>query len=143
VQTFATKDGKAIGFTAPSLAVCAANECVADAPKGAPLDPAVIPFIVVPKDFGHGVQKGDYVAVTYGKKTVFAIVGDPGPKGVVGKGSIELARLLKIPSGSSGVGGGVTCVILPGSKDNSLPTTAAAIKAPGQKNFQKAGIAPI
>jgi glycosyl hydrolase group 75 (putative chitosanase) len=140
VQTFKTQDDKAIGFKAPTLTVCAANDCVADAAKDKPLDPGAIPFIVVPNDFGHGVAKGDYAAVTYGGKTVFAIVGDPGPKGVVGKGSIKLARPLNIPAGSSGTSARVTYVILPGSKDNPLPTTAVAIKTQGEKRFLQAGV---
>jgi hypothetical protein len=104
---------------------------------------------VVPVDFNRahpGVQLGDYVAVTYGYKTVYAIVGDKGPKGVVGEGSIALARSLKIPADPNNGGEQapiVTYVILPGSKDAALPLTAGAIQIQGQKLFLQAGIPPI
>ncbi len=112
--------------------------------NGEYLNPGKIPFIVVPSDFGHGVAMGDYVAVTYGHKTVYAIVGDVGPKGVVGEGSIALARSLNIPADPNS--GGVTSpsvsyVILPGSKDAALPTTAAGIQTQGKKLFDVA--APV
>jgi hypothetical protein len=117
-------------------------------PNGDSLNPAKIPYVVIPLDFGRthpGVQMGDYVAVSYGVRTVYAIVGDKGPKGVLGEGSIALARNLKIPSNpnTGGVRSGVTYVILPGTKDASLPRTAAEIQAQGAKLFAQAGIPPV
>jgi hypothetical protein len=116
--------------------------------NGDSLNPGQIPFIVVPTDFGRahpGVQLGDYAAVTYGGRTVYAIVGDKGPKGVVGEGSISLARSLRIPAdpNNGGVRAGVTYVILPGTKDSALPRTAAAVQTRGRTLFQKAGIPPV
>ena len=113
--------------------------------SGESLNPGRVPFIAVPSDFDRaypGVHMGDYAAVTYGAKTIYAIVGDKGPKGVVGEGSIALARNLKIRSNpnTGGVRSGVTYVILPGSKDAALPRTAAEIQVQGQKAFQQAGI---
>jgi hypothetical protein len=159
-----TKTGTAIEFTA-KLAIDAngaggwikdqpgqpqgtdASKTALRYPNGDSLNPGKIPFIVVPSDFGRthpGVQLGDYVAVTYGAITLYAIVGDKGPKGIVGAGSIALARNLKIPADpkKGGVRSGVTYVIIPGSKDASPPRTAAEIQTQGQKLFQLAGIPP-
>jgi hypothetical protein len=161
-----TKTGRAIEFTSKMSIdangaggwwreVKAADQPVKDGSTttarfahGESLNPGKIPFIALPSDFDRtypDVRMGDYVAVTYGARTVYAIVGDNGPKGVVGEGSIALARSLKIHSdpNTGGVRSGVTYVILPGSKDAALPRTAAAIQARGQDLFQQAGIPPI
>lgn len=114
-------------------------------PGGESLNPGVIPFIVVPLDFGRShpdVKLGDYAAVTYGGKTVYAIVGDKGPTGVVGEGSMALAKALGIdPSPThGGAASGVTYLILPGSRDSAPPRAAAAIQDKGEVLFRKAGI---
>ena len=74
------------------------DETAAHGAKGKPLNPMVIPFIVVPPDIGHGIHMGDYAAVTYDGRTTMAVVGDIGPKGIVGEASPAVARPLRIPS---------------------------------------------
>ncbi|HXT00630.1 MAG TPA: glycoside hydrolase family 75 protein [Elusimicrobiota bacterium] len=110
--------------------------------NGKPLNPMVIPFIVVPPDIGHGIRMNDYAAVTYGGRTTMAVVGDQGPKGVVGEASPAVARPLGIPSdmNKGGVGNGVTYVILPGSGGRAVPDTAAAIDAAARAAFAQKGI---
>jgi hypothetical protein len=113
--------------------------------NGKPLNAMVIPFIVVPPDIGHGIHLGDYAAVTYGGRTILAVVGDIGPKGVVGEASPAVARPLGIPSdvNSGGVGNGVTYVILPGSGRGrgAVPDSAAKIDAEARAAFAQKGIA--
>jgi hypothetical protein len=115
---------------------------------GGSLNPQVLPFIVVPTDFGvthPDVRLGDYAAVTYGAKTVYAIIGAKGPAGVVGEGSMALAAGLGIDPDP--VRGGiqrkdVRYVIIPGSRDSEPPRTAVAIAARGKVLFDAAG-APV
>ncbi|MBI5247655.1 MAG: glycoside hydrolase family 75 protein [Elusimicrobia bacterium] len=149
-----------VSFTA-KMAIDAdgSGPAAATDPKGQPrtalaykdgsfLNPQVVPYIVVPTDFGGthpDVKLGDYAAVTYGAKTVYAIIGDTGPPGVVGEGSMALASGLGIDPDP--VKGGiqrkdVRYVIIPGSKDAEPPRTAAAIAARGKALFDAAG-APV
>lgn len=115
---------------------------------GSSLNPTKTPYVVIPGDFSgpNGVHKdvllGDYAAVTYGPRTVYAIVGDVGPRGLIGEGSILLARGLKIPDdpNTGGVGGNVQYLILPGSKDKEPPTDAARIQIEGKRRFDAAKI---
>lgn len=109
--------------------------------NGAGLDPQAIPYIVLPNDFGAAhptVGLGDYVAVTYGSKTLYAIVGDKGPPGVIGEGSPVLARALGM--NDDGVGGNVQYLIIPRSRDEEPPSGAAAIQERGKAVFEKAKI---
>lgn len=115
---------------------------------GTSLNPRTLPFIVVPTDFQKThptVKLGDYAAVTYGAKTLYAIVGDKGPAGVLGEGSMALAAGLGINPDPNR--GGITrkdveYVILPGSRDAEPPRDAAAIQTQGKKVFDAAG-APV
>jgi hypothetical protein len=113
-------------------------------PDGKSLNPRTIPFIVIPPNFLKDypdVKMGDYAAVSYGGKTVYAIVGDLGPRGVIGAGSIALARSLGIdPDRKGGIGGGVTYVILAGSADPTPPADAAQIEETGAQLFDASGI---
>ncbi len=109
---------------------------------GQPLDPTQIPYVVIPKDFRTlhpEVHLGDYVAVTYGAKTVIGIVGDVGPPRVLGEASALTASLLGIPAHpvSGGVDRNVRYTIRPGSADNPPLKTADAIKARGGPLFVK------
>ena len=114
-------------------------------PNGASLNPKLIPYVVLPPDF-PGAKLGDYAAVSYGGKTVYAIVGDRGPRGVVGEGSMSLAAGLGIPSNPRTGGmsdNKVTYVTLVGSGvGKTVPRTAAEIQATGQARFVTAGLAP-
>ncbi len=148
--------GKAVVFTTKMAidADGAGNRCQGDPtcqrqtalqyPGGASLDAAMVPYIVVPLDFGRAhpdVKLGDYAAVTYGGKTVISIVGDKGPKGVLGEASIATAASLGIPASpnSGGVGGGVTYMILPNSRDAVPPKDGAAMQPHGRELFKQRG----
>jgi hypothetical protein len=114
-------------------------------PTGESLNPAQIPFIVVPTDFNKtnpDVQLGDYAAVSYGGKTLYAIVGDRGPAGTVGEGSLVLASNLGINPNPNhgGIDANVHYVILAGSRDKTPPQDPAAVQAAGRALFQKSGI---
>jgi hypothetical protein len=110
------------------------------------LNPGKIPYIVIPRNFRAdypNVKLGDYAAVTYGGKTLYAIVGDLGPPGVLGGGSIALASGLGMdptPRPSGGAAGGVTYVILAGTRDRRPPRDAATIQSEGKQLFEKDGI---
>lgn len=109
------------------------------------LNPGRIPFIVIPRDFRADfpdVKLGDYAAVSYGGKTLYAIVGDLGPAGVLGAGSISLERGLRIEATrrSGGAPGGVTYMILAGSRDAKPPRDAATIQENGRRLFERDGI---
>ncbi|MFI5345820.1 MAG: glycoside hydrolase family 75 protein, partial [Elusimicrobiota bacterium] len=110
--------------------------------KGASLNPLSTPYSVMPTGFGHGVELGDYAAVTYRKKTVFTIVGDKGPRDEVGECSISCAAGLEIDhdANTGGVGGGVTYTFLPGSRDSAPTLDAGEIHARGAAKFKNAGI---
>lgn len=116
--------------------------------NGDSLNPQTIPFIVVPLDFHlthPRVGLGDYAAVTYGAKTLYAIVGDKGPRGVLGEGSMSLAASLGInPDPNKG---GITrkdvrYAIIPGTRDPEPPRDGAAVQSRGRAIFEAAG-APV
>lgn len=101
---------------------------------GGSLNPTELPFIVLPIGFERphpGVRLGDYAAVMYKGRTAFAIYGDRGPRGVLGEGSIALARALGINAdpNKGGVSGGVTYIVFPGSRGERHPRTAAETAA--------------
>lgn len=69
---------------------------------GRSLDPTVVPFVSVPGGFPYA-RKGDLVQVSYNGRSVWAVVGDVGPRGRFGEGSIALAEKLGInPDGNTG-----------------------------------------
>lgn len=89
---------------------------------GKPLDAAKLPFIVVPgvssrwsyKD--AGIAMGSVGLVIYDGKVEYGIVGDVGPKAILGEASYAMAKNLGInPNPSTGgVADGVTYVIFTG-----------------------------
>lgn len=101
---------------------------------GKPLNSAELPHIVVPLpsdkwDYkGAGIGGGTVAAVTYEDKVVYAVVGDLGPKTIIGEGSYALAEQLGIDPDPStgGISGKVVDYILfPG-------VTATPIEDPAQ-----------
>jgi hypothetical protein len=109
--------------------------------NGESLNPTTMPFIVKAGDQDQ-VQLGEYAAVSYKGKTVYAIVGDVGPKGVLGEGSIAVARALGIPSdpNKGGVEHGVQYLIFPGTRDAEPPRSAAAIQERGKALRARLGL---
>jgi hypothetical protein len=112
---------------------------------GKSLDPSQIPFIVIPLGFEDrfpGVKLGDYAVVSYNGKTAFAIVGDYGPRGKLGEGSIALADSLGIPSDPNrgGTSSGVTYLVFSGSRDSEPPRDPAALQGRGQDILKQKGL---
>lgn len=89
---------------------------------GQPLDASRLNFVVVPLDTdgfsfsSRNVKSGTVVAVVYGGRLAYGIVGDLGPRGTIGEASAYMAEQLGInPSPTSGgVESGVTYVLFPG-----------------------------
>jgi hypothetical protein len=91
--------------------------------QGNPLDASTLPYVVIPgasNGFDYklnGLKMGSVVAVIYNGKISYGILGDVGPKGVIGEASYAMAKELGInPSPTSGgVDSGVTYVAFTGS----------------------------
>ncbi|MDP3542637.1 MAG: glycoside hydrolase family 75 protein, partial [Elusimicrobiota bacterium] len=113
--------------------------------SGKSLDARRTPFIVIPGDFKKAhkdVALGDFAAVTYGGKTYYAIVGDIGPKGVLGEASPVVARAVGIDPHP--VSGGIRSAsvryyILPKSGRRPVPTGDAEIQSVVGAAFAAAG----
>jgi hypothetical protein len=108
---------------------------------GKSLNPGKIAYITIPPDM-KGVKLGDYGTASYGGKTVGVIVGDYGPVGVVGGGSLVTASALGINPDpkQGGVATGVTYLILPGSAGATPPASAAEVQTNAKAALDKAGI---
>jgi glycosyl hydrolase group 75 (putative chitosanase) len=83
---------------------------------GSALDSTQVPYIVLPVDF-DGARTGDLALVRYHGRSVLAVVGDRGPAGVLGEGSIAAAEALGIDSdgATGGIESGVSYTVFPGS----------------------------
>jgi len=96
---------------------------------GRPLDASHLPFVVVPLvsngfDFRRaGLELGSVVAVLFGDKLEYAIIGDLGPRGVIGEGSFALAERLGInpDPNHGGTASGVTYIAFTGSDAVASP----------------------
>ena len=104
-----------------------------------------MPFIVVPLDFHQSFPKvglGDIAAVSYQGKTTYAIVGDKGPAGAVGEGSIALAASFGFSTDpqKGGVDGGVQYLIFPGSRDPTPPREAGPVQLKGRRLLEESGL---
>lgn len=90
---------------------------------GMALDAAKLPFIVLPTDSNglrisdYGIQCGTVAAVIYNNQVEFGIVGDRGPKGVIGEASYAMAERLGInpDPNRGGTSSGVTYIVFTGS----------------------------
>ncbi|MBL8683175.1 MAG: glycoside hydrolase family 75 protein [Myxococcales bacterium] len=89
---------------------------------GRPLDASTLSFVVIPLDTdgfsfsARNVKMGTVAAIVYAGRIVYGIVGDAGPRGVIGEASAKTAELLGINASpiSGGVESGVTYVVFPG-----------------------------
>ncbi|MBS2014973.1 MAG: glycoside hydrolase family 75 protein [Deltaproteobacteria bacterium] len=90
--------------------------------KGAYLDAATLPFVVVPGVSTRwsyktsGIAMGTVVAVIYNGKVEYGIVGDVGPTSIIGEASYAMAKNLGInPNPSTGgTSSGVTYIFFTG-----------------------------
>lgn len=110
------------GQPAPGYFVSTTSFTVAGRDKTDPgryLDSERVAYIAIPPELTErlGVRVGDLAQVSYQGRQAWAVVGDVGPRGKIGEGSIALAVALGIPSSarSGGVGSGVNYAVWVGS----------------------------
>ncbi|WP_051707361.1 MULTISPECIES: glycoside hydrolase family 75 protein [unclassified Streptomyces] len=103
-------------------------------PDGRRLDAEKVPYIVVPEPsrlWDHradGVRGGSVAAVIHGDRVQYAVVGDTGPRDIIGEASYATAKGLGIrpdPRGG-GTDDDVTYVVFPHSAVPSLDREATA-----------------
>ncbi|MFV0137601.1 glycoside hydrolase family 75 protein [Streptomyces sp. HMX87] len=104
---------------------------------GRPLDAEALPYIVVPAPSGlwdyreHGVRGGSVAAVVHKGRVQYAVVGDVGPRGIIGEASYATAVALGIrpdPRGG-GVPSGVTYIVFKDSRVEPIEDRDAAERA--------------
>ncbi|MFF9088481.1 glycoside hydrolase family 75 protein [Streptomyces sp. NPDC014991] len=94
-----------------------------------------LPYIVVPapsrrwNQRAHGVRGGSVAAVVYRDRVRYAVVGDTGPRDLIGEASYATARSLGIPSDprTGGVPSGVTYIVFRHSRAASIEDHAAVV----------------
>ncbi|WP_399881709.1 glycoside hydrolase family 75 protein [Streptomyces sp. BBFR51] len=104
---------------------------------GRPLDAERLPYVVVPEPsdtWDHredDVRGGSLAAVVHGDRVRYAVVGDVGPRDLIGEASYAAARSLGIPADpqGGGVASGVTYIVFKHSEVDPIDDTAAAEKA--------------
>ncbi|GGS61161.1 MULTISPECIES: glycoside hydrolase family 75 protein [Streptomyces] len=94
-----------------------------------------LPYIVVPPPSrrwnprAHGVRGGSVAAVLYRGRVQYAVVGDTGPRDVIGEASYATARGLGIPADprEGGAPSGVTYIVFRNSRVSPIEDHAAAV----------------
>ncbi|WP_129311174.1 glycoside hydrolase family 75 protein [Streptomyces sp. L2] len=107
---------------------------------GRHLDAESLPYIVVPAPSGiwdhdkDGVHGGSVAAVVYRGRVQYAVVGDTGPRGIIGEASYATARRLGIHPDPrhGGATSGVTYIVFKGSRLDPIEDHEAAV-AMGEK----------
>ncbi|GAA4309874.1 hypothetical protein GCM10023086_29440 [Streptomyces venetus] len=102
---------------------------------GRPLNAERLPFIVVPApsriwDYrDHGVGGGSVVAVVYRDRVRYAVVGDTGPRNIIGEASYATAKALGIRPDPHGGGArsGVTYIVFKHARVSPIEDRAAAV----------------
>ncbi|MEU3663455.1 glycoside hydrolase family 75 protein [Streptomyces sp. NPDC032940] len=103
------------------------------ASDGGPLDAEKLPYVVVPQPsdiWDHradGVHGGSVVALVHGDRVGYAVVGDIGPRDIIGEASYAAAEALGVPADPSGggVASGVTYIVFKDTATEPLEDTAA------------------
>ncbi|MFF5256252.1 glycoside hydrolase family 75 protein [Streptomyces leeuwenhoekii] len=101
---------------------------------GRPLDAERLPYIVVPgagrlwDHRAHGVQGGSVAAVIHGDRVRYAVVGDTGPRDIIGEASYAAAEALGIDPDphTGGTPSGVTYIVFRNSRVEPIEDRAAA-----------------
>ncbi|MEV6114560.1 glycoside hydrolase family 75 protein [Streptomyces sp. NPDC052109] len=107
---------------------------------GRHLNAAALPYIVIPaashlwNPRKYGVQGGSVAAVVYRGRVQYAVVGDTGPRDIIGEASWATARGLGIRADPrrGGVPSGVTYIVFRNSSVDPIENHAAAVAA-GQR----------
>ncbi|MGX1267790.1 glycoside hydrolase family 75 protein [Streptomyces phaeoluteigriseus] len=103
---------------------------------GRHLSAETLPFIVVPGVSGiwnhrdHGVRGGSVAAVVYRNRVQYAVVGDVGPREIIGEASYAAAEALGIrpdPHGG-GVASGVTYIVFKDSRATPVESRTSAVQ---------------
>ncbi|MFJ8193972.1 glycoside hydrolase family 75 protein [Streptomyces sp. NPDC096094] len=104
---------------------------------GRPLDAERLPYVVVPEPSGiwdhreSDVRGGSVAALVHGDRVRYAVVGDVGPRDLIGEASYAAAESLGIPADphGGGVASGVTYIVFKGSEVEPIEDKDAAEKA--------------
>ncbi|KUO17826.1 glycoside hydrolase family 75 protein [Streptomyces dysideae] len=104
---------------------------------GRPLDAGHLPYIVVPAPSrisnyrDHGVRGGSVAAVVYRDRVQYAVVGDVGPRDIIGEASYATAAALGIRPDPRGGGtpSGVTYIVFKDTPVKPIENHAAAVLA--------------
>ncbi|MER6561263.1 glycoside hydrolase family 75 protein [Streptomyces sp. NPDC001027] len=94
-----------------------------------------LPYIVVPGPSDvwdhrdHGVRGGSVAAVVYRDRVAYAVVGDTGPRGIIGEASYATAEALGIRPDPRGGGApsGVTYIVFKNSRATPIESHASAV----------------
>jgi hypothetical protein len=101
------------------------------------LSAETLPYVVVPTPSGiwdhraHGIRGGSVVAVIYQDRVQYAVVGDTGPREIIGEASYATAKALGIrpdPHGG-GASSGVTYIAFKNSRVSPIEDHEAAVTA--------------
>ncbi|MFI1167575.1 glycoside hydrolase family 75 protein [Streptomyces sp. NPDC020801] len=103
--------------------------------NGRRLNAERLPYIVLPAPSpiwnhrAHGVGGGSVAAVVYRGRVQYAVVGDTGPREVIGEASYATARCLGIPADPRGGGArsGVTYIVFKNARVSRIENHAAAV----------------
>ncbi|MEV5439361.1 glycoside hydrolase family 75 protein [Streptomyces sp. NPDC052682] len=102
---------------------------------GRPLSAEHLPYIVLPAPSGvwdfrdHGIRGGSVAAVIHRGRVQYAVVGDTGPRNIIGEASYATAEALGIrpdPRGG-GTASDVTYIVFKGSRTTPIEDHAAAV----------------
>ncbi|WP_369226682.1 glycoside hydrolase family 75 protein [Streptomyces sp. R39] len=107
---------------------------------GKPLRAESLPYVVVPSSSGiwnyssAGIKGGGVVAVIYGNKVEYAVVGDTGPTNIIGEASYATANALGIDPdpATGGADSGVTYILFKNSKASPIESHSAAVSLGNQ-----------
>ncbi|MFD3573032.1 glycoside hydrolase family 75 protein [Streptomyces sp. NPDC058644] len=94
-----------------------------------------LPYVVVPgasrrwSHTAHGITGGSVAAVIHQGKVLYAVVGDTGPKDLIGEASYAAAKSLGIRPDprSGGTDAGVTYIVFEGPKASPIENHRAAV----------------
>ncbi|MFD4258267.1 glycoside hydrolase family 75 protein [Streptomyces sp. NPDC058534] len=103
---------------------------------GRPLDAERLPYVVVPEPsdiWDHredGVRGGSLAVLVHGDRVRYAVVGDIGPRDLIGEASYAAAKALGVPADPHGGGAAsdVTYIIFKGSEAEPIEDLGAAEK---------------
>ncbi|HEY1175427.1 MAG TPA: glycoside hydrolase family 75 protein, partial [Phytomonospora sp.] len=104
---------------------------------GRPLNAERLPYVVVPaagsvwNPADDGVRGGSVAAVVYRDRVQYAVVGDVGPRGLIGEASYAAAKGLGINPDPrrGGAASGVTYIVFKNSQAKPIESHTAAVTA--------------